>query len=317
MLVSQNSGQTTRFTLPKIWLPRLKFPRLRLPRFLLPDTQRPRQSLAALPIALLLTMPLAMALGLATGMAGRVLQLLGFYEVLAAITLSVTTVALAHVLRWRPRAGALVLALVATLTWLTAHRLTDAWAFRQEQAKLVVEEAHTLAEDFLISGANTPLELVDLGLQAETGAQGVRGALIVEWNSGLLVLRAVGLERRLPPEPLLQALVLAATVAFLTLLIRRALLHLASQPACTTCQRYLRRTQLGHLNVERATALQEAWQQGQRTEPTVETAGPLTAFRETCPAGHTQQPGFALIQVRGRTLGAAEAGLVARLPARP
>ncbi len=264
-------------------------------------------------LGLLLT---ALLLGIATGLAGRVLTILGFYEVLAALVLSVAAVAYAHMLRWRPRAGALVLALAASATWLVAHRLTDAWGFRAEQAQMVLRESHELAEDFLVSGADTPLQLVDLGLNAETGADGVRGALLVEWDSGQLVLRALGLERRLPPLPWLQAVLLSATLAFLTVLIRRALLHLAAEPTCAVCGRYLQRQRLGRVTPEEAARATQAWAHGEPLEPTVSAtlAGP-ELLRETCSAGHTAQPGLALVQYRGHSLGSGGASLVARRPA--
>jgi hypothetical protein len=278
-------------------------------------THRIRQAVKAA-IALPVMLPVALALGVATGLAGRVLNILGFYEVLAALTLSVAAVALAHLLRWQPRGGALVVALLAAATWLTVHRVTDAWGFRAEQAQIVLRESHDLAEDFLVSGADTPLQLVDLGLQAETGADGIRGALLVEWQAGPVVLRALGLERRLPPEPIVQALMFAATLAFMALLIRRALLHLAAEPLCATCGRYLRRERLGRVSAEEAQRLVAAWATGDAAQPELDkaAAGP-EVLRETCGAGHTARPGLALVQFRSRTLGSGAAGLVARLPA--
>ena len=277
-----------------------------------------RQSLSRAAVAWLLMLPLACALGVATGLAGRVFTIFGFYEVLAALTLSVAAVAIAHLLRWRPGAGALVIALSAGSLWLAAHRLTDAWGFRAEQAQAVVRESSELAEDFLVSGADTPLQLVDLGLNAETGADGVRGALLVEWYGGPLMLRALGLERRLPPQPLTQALLLSATLALLTVLLRRALLHLAAEPMCAVCGRYLQRESLGRVAPDEARRLTMAWAQGERVagEVTAQALGP-ELLRETCTAGHSAQPGFALVQRRSRGLGSGGGGLMARLPAQP
>ncbi len=267
-------------------------------------------------VALAAMCVVALVLGVATGLAGRVLTILGFYEVLAALTLSVAAVAVAHGLRWRPRAGALLVALMAAGCWLTAHRLTDAWGFRAEQAQTVLRESHDLAEDFLVSGADTPMQLVDLGLNAETGADGVRGALLVEWRAGPLVLRAIGLERRLPPQPVAQALLLSATLAFLTVLVRRALLHLAAEPACPVCGRYLRRDRWGRVSALEAERLREAWSRNESPEASLTpTADGPELLRETCGAGHTPRPGWSLVQVRRRTLGSGGAALVARLPA--
>ena len=130
------------------------------------------------------------------------------------------------------------------------------------------------------------------------------------------MLRALGLERRLPPQPLVQALLLAATLAFLAILVRRALLHLGAEPTCATCGRYLRRERLGRVTAEDATRLAQAWARGEPVEPQVDAAarGP-DVLRETCSAGHTVRPGWALVHVRSRSLGSGGAGLVARLPA--
>ena len=260
-------------------------------------------------VALLAMLGVAAILGVATGLAGRILTIFGFYEVLAALALSVAAVAIAHLLRWRPQVGALLIALVAGTVWLTVHRLTDAWAFRAEQAQAVLRESHDLAD--------TPLQLVDLGLNAETGADGIRGALLVEWRAGPLMLRAIGLERRLPAQPLVQALLLAATLAFLTVLLRRALLHLASEPRCAVCGRYLRRTRVGRVSADEAQRLAMAWAIGDVPSPEfVASATGPELLRESCSAGHTQREGLALVQYRSRTLGSGGGGLVARLAAR-
>ena len=267
-------------------------------------------------VALALMLPTSLALGVTTGLAGRVVQLLGFYEVLAALVLSVASVAVAHVLRWKPGGGGLALALAVAVTWLAAHRLTDAWGFRAEQAQAVVREAESLAEDFLISGADTPLQLVDLGLRAETGAEGLRGALMVQWRAGPLVLRAVGLERRLPAGTLPQALLAAATVTFLTLLVRRALRHLAAEPQCAACRRFLRRERLGRVAPEIAADLKRLWLAGNAATPLPEPLadGP-EVYREVCSAGHTSRPGYALVQFRRHSLGSGGAAVLARWPA--
>ena len=259
----------------------------------------------------------ATVLGVATGLSGRILTILGYYEVLAALTLSVAAVAIAHALRWRPGAGAWLVALLSAGVWLSAHRVTDAWGFRAEQAQAVLRESHDLAEDFLVSGADTPMQLVDLGLNAETGADGLRGAFLVEWQAGTLVLRAIGLERRLPAQPLVQALLLSATLAFLTVLIRRALSHLASEPTCPVCQRYLRRDRLGRVSGAEADRLCAAWASGESPDPTFSSAatGP-ELLRESCSAGHTPEAGWALVHYRSRSLGSGGAHLVGRRAAR-
>ena len=283
----------------------------------MPQPSRPRAHPGVLTLAVLCALVVcATLLGGATALAARILHILGFYEVLAALTLSVLAVAFAHMLRWRPAAGAWLVALGAALAWLAADRTVGAWAFREEQAKLVVQEAHALAEDFLVSGADTPMGLVDLGFRAETGVDGLRGAWLTEWNAGQLAMRAGGLERRLPPSTWLQAVLMAATVAFLTLVIRRSLQHLGTEPVCPTCDRYLTRTALGRVGPAAVPTVVAAWQEGRRDVPesTVNGAGPVL-YRESCAHGHTTQPGYALVQFRGHTLGAGEAGLVARLTA--
>lgn len=259
---------------------------------------------------------LACVLGVATGLAARVLSIIGFYEVLAALTLSVGAVALAHLTRWRPQSGAWAVALAAGLTWLVVDRTVGAWAFREEQAKLVVQEAHVLAEDFLISGADTPMDLVDVGLRAETGADGLRGAFLADWGAGQLAFRAIGLERRLPPATWLQALWIAGTAALLTLIVGRALHHLAGEPRCATCGRFLARQAMGRTSLRAVDELRGAWSAGERLRPEVAPTAPgPMAYEERCPAGHSTHVGYALVQFRGRTLGAGEGGLVARLNA--
>ena len=256
-----------------------------------------------------------MLLGGFTGAASRVLQVFGLYEVLAALTLSLATVAVCHLLRARPLPT--LGAALPALLWLGAHHLTDAALFRLDQGQAVVREAESLAEDFLVAGADTPLELVDAGLAAETGVAGTQGALIVQLRAGVLVRRALGDARVLPVGLRWHALVLAVHAAFVLLVVRRALLHLRAEPVCAVCDRYLRRVALGQVDAGEVARLAQAWQDGTRTPPQVTAPAQPVAliYEERCPAGHTLEPGFSAVRLRRKGLARSLPGPIASLPA--
>lgn len=270
--------------------------------------------LASLPAAVV-TVGVAMGLGVVTGLAGRVVALVGLYEVLAALVLSIVAVAACHLFRHRPGKLAPLLAILAALAWMAAHRVTDAWAFRSEQAQAVQQEAAHLVDQFVAAGADTPLQLVDAGLQAETGHGGLRGALMVLLKGGVVATRALGQARVLPASLAVHVAVLGLLAGLVAVVIHRALVHLAGEPICATCQRYLRRRQLGHVDADEAARLAEAWSQGQREEPhRLSSAGIALAYEDTCPAGHTQRPGYALVRARRRGLARTAPGPLAALP---
>lgn len=254
-----------------------------------------------------------------TGAAGRVLHLFGLYDVLAALVLSIVAAALAHMTRLRP--GPLVsagLAVFVAVAWLGTHRVVDAALFRLDQAQAVELEAARMTQDFLAAGVDGPLELVDAGLTAETGMPGVRGAAVVLLRAGILVRRALADERMLPTPLWLHALVLACEAAFVAVVVRRALLHLATDPICTVCGRYLRRMPQGAVDADGLALLVQAWARGERPEVVAKAANAAVAAQvveDACPAGHTAKPGFAAVRPRKRGLGRQVPGPLASLPA--
>lgn len=255
-------------------------------------------------LALLFTLLAAVLVGVITGFAGRVVSVLGLYDVVAALALSVVAVALHHVAQRRPGPERFLVASLAALTWLGAHRTTDAWAFRQEQGQAVLEQTDLLAADFIVSGADTPLQLVDAGLAADTGVPGLRGALLVQLKTGVVVHRALGATRVLPAPSWLVALFAACEAAFVTLVVARALGHLRNEPVCATCGRFLRRRALGPLTGQEVARLADAWSRGDRQVPTStsKNATVALAYEDTCPQGHSHLPGYAAIRSRRRTL---------------
>jgi hypothetical protein len=273
--------------------------------------------------AALFTFAAALLIGIVTGFAGRIVHVIGLYEVFAALTISVVAVAMHHALQHRPGPGRFVVAILTTLGWMAAHQWTDAWAFRQEQGQIVAQQTDLLAEDFVVSGADTPLQLVDLGLQADTGIGGVRGALLAQMRAGLVVQRAFGAARVLPLPRWGFALALACQVAFVALVLARALANLAQEPVCATCGRFLRRQKLGSVGCHEVARLAQAWSEGERAMPQLTGAGhnvtatgpgAATIYADTCPSGHSLQPGFAAVRVRGRQLATSAPGPLAALP---
>jgi hypothetical protein len=254
-------------------------------------------------LALVATLMVAALIGVVTGFAGRVLAVLGLYDVVAALALSVAAVTIHHLFGVRPQAGRFLVAALASVTWLAAHRVTDAWAFRQEQGQAVIEQTDLLAADYLVSGAETPLQLVDAGLAADTGASGLRGALLVQVKAGIVVHRAMGVSRVLPAPRWLFGLLAACETAFVTVLIARALLQLQREPVCATCGRLLRRRPLGPVGADELARLAQAWSHGDRDAPVShpQVQAVAMAFEDACPAGHSRQPGYAALSVRSRS----------------
>ncbi len=257
-------------------------------------------------LALFFTLVAAALIGVVTGFAGRVVSILGLYAVVAALALSVVTVAVHHLTQRRPGSSRFLVSILAALTWLGAHRVTDAWAFRQEQGQAVLEQTDLLAADFIVSGAETPLQLVDAGLAADTGVPGLPGALLVQFKAGVVVHRALGATRVLPAPRWLFALFAACEAAFVTLVMARALGHLRGEPVCAACGRFLRRRVLGPLDGQEVARLAEAWSHGQREVPvpgTVNHSSAAVAYEDSCARGHSRLPGYAVLRSRRRTPG--------------
>lgn len=263
----------------------------------------------------LLASAFSVGVGAVTAMAGRSVYVLGLYDVVAALSISIGLVFLAHLTRLRHRAALLGLAVLAALLWLGAQRVVDAWAFRLEQGQEVQAHAAELAPDMIAVHAAAPLDLVDAGLEAETGAPGLRGALRVGLRSGLVVSRAFGVSRILPAPSWLVALSIALEAAFVALMIARALQHLAQEPVCAQCGRFLRRTLMGPIDATEAARLATEWARGERVVPVVaRLPGIAVAYQDACPAGHSAQPGYAILRVRRRSLRRSVPGPLADLP---
>jgi hypothetical protein len=244
-------------------------------------------------------------------------QVVGLYEVAAALLLSVWTVSAHHLWRVVPGGGRFALAGLAAVAWLSCHLWVDAWAFRREQADAVVQEAALLARDFVVAGAGTPIELVDAGLRAETGQDGVRGALLVQAKSGLEIQRALGVTRVWPLPRWAWALARALQAAFVAWVIARSLHHLGTEPRCGLCGSYLRRQALGRVAEAHVDLLRAAWLAGQRETPIPVANGGIWALRDTCPRGHTTLPGFTLVRPRQRRWSMRAPGPLAQLKAEP
>lgn len=159
----------------------------------------------------------------------------GLYEVVAALTLAIAVVAICHALNFAPRIGFAALAVAVAIAWLGAHRVASAYGFRQQQAQAIAQEAELLTEDFLISGAQSPLDLVDAGFMAETGTTGVRAALLIELRAGFVVHRALQATRVVPLPLWAHALALAVEAAFVAFIVRRALGNPLAEPMCPVC----------------------------------------------------------------------------------
>jgi len=258
---------------------------------------------------------LSLLVGAVTAAAGRSVLVLGLYDVVAALSISVGVVAFVHLARWRPGAAATALSILCALLWLGSNRTVDALLFRLEQGQEVARQAPELAPEFIAANAQTPLDLVDAGLAAETGASGLRGALRVSLRVGIVVSRAFGVSRVLPAPPWLVVLSMALEAAFVALIVARALQHLAREPMCAQCGRYLRRRPLGRCAAEEIERLATAWAQDRRVAPRIsDMGGAAIAFEDHCPAGHTAQPGYAILGLRRHGLARQVPGPIADLP---
>jgi hypothetical protein len=143
--------------------------------------------------------------------------------VLAAYAISFAGAFLWHLLAVRSRWLASVAAVVAAATWLVSFKAAEAWLFRREQIEQVAASLPLLAHELAAAHADSAAGLVDAGLAAETGKQGVAGALAVEWKAGVLTFRVPGHERRMPLPPWGRALWLGGEAAFVAVVVRRAL----------------------------------------------------------------------------------------------
>ena len=237
--------------------------------------------------------------GLCCGMAGRVVYLIGLYEVVAGLALGAAAVTLCHLARWRigPMAGPL--AAGAALVWLGFAQAADAWAFRQQQAQWLLDQPLLLAQDLAVAGVDSAMALVDAGLRAETGRDGLLGSWLAQGKPGIVVLRALGDPRVVPAPFSVRGFALGVSAAFVALVVWRALGQLTVAAACPRCGRFLRRRVLARVGDRQATALQQAWQTGDRALPTADGAPTVAVvYEDGCLPGHLALPGLALVGLR-------------------
>jgi len=249
--------------------------------------------------------------GVLTGLAGRVVYLLGLYDLVLALVLGVTGVALWHLQRQLPpRWLRTTLALAVAVVALASSRFADVWAFYGSQLVEMQATPEAIANDLLVAGVDSPQALLDAGLQVETGHHGLRGALLLQIKTGLVMHRVGRLERVLPLAIQWQGFVLAGEIAVVLLLLTRIWGQLALEPRCPTCGRYLRRTPLQSLAEPDVERVAQAWQAGQRLgDPSsapllASPSGPIVAtlLLDQCPIGHLQLPGLAIVRLRRRSL---------------
>lgn len=249
--------------------------------------------------------------GALTGLAGRVVYLLGLYDLVLALTLGVVGVALWHLQRQLPpRWLRTTLGLIVAVVALASSRVADVWAFYGNQLVEMQASPEAIATDLLVAGVDSPQALLDAGLQVETGHSGLRGALLLQIKTGLVIHRVGRLERVLPVALHWQGLVLAGQIAVVLLLLTRTWGQLVMEPRCPVCGSYLRRTPLVPLTEADVERLAAAWRAGVRlgdpaTAPlSPDAGGPnvATLLLDQCPMGHLQLPGLAIVRLRRRSL---------------
>ena len=231
------------------------------------------------------------------GLAGRVMYLLGLGELIVAVALGVLSVARWHLLRtlaprWRLALWSVLLAVLA----VGSARLADIWGLYQSQLNALTSQPEAIATDLVVAGLREPRELLDAGLQVETGRPGLAGAWLLQLKTGLVVHRAGRLERVVPLPAAAQALVLGLQVALVAVVLFRTQEQLRTQRRCQACGRYLRRTVLG--GVADADQALTALQAGQQPRLTPERGAAHLLVQEQCPLGHLRPAGLVLLRPR-------------------
>lgn len=255
--------------------------------------------------------------GIACGSAGRVVYVTALYDVACALALSVALVAVLHLLRWPRHFAVLPLAVVAVLCAQASRHVVDAWALHSEQVRWLTENPDATFEGTTVSGAADARSLVDLGLQADTGQTGLRGAWLAQAKAGWVVWRSGALQRVVPMPLWLQGLLWAVSTAWLTLVVWRALRHLQAEPRCAICGRFARRTEAGRLDAAAAADVATAWGRGERPPlPIAEGPAVAVVYTDSCPVGHSTVAGLSMVSVRRRGWSARIPGPWATLPAR-
>ncbi len=270
-----------------------------------------RSSLAALLAALI-----ASLVGVCTALVGATVGLLGLSEFVAAAILSVSLVALCHVLGLRQPRVLTAIAVVAAVAWLVGHLGAEAWLLRWALIAQAEQGELLLAEEMVVRGAEGASDLVDLELVGRTGHGGFGGALILLYERGITVFSLRTDARVLPVPETVHAVYHAARGALVALLLRRALLHMAVEPTCARCGRALRRRRLGRVGEAERERLIAAWQVGERTTADeYDDRADLVLWEDRCPAGHSASPGLELSRRRRVGLSSAQPGPIARLEA--
>jgi hypothetical protein len=257
----------------------------------------------------------AAVLGAACALAGRIVLVVGLYDVVAALLLGAGAVALLHLLGLQPGRWRWPLAVAMAAVQAAALLSVDAWGAWRDQVRWVEANPEMNAEDLLVAGVDEASALVDLGLQAATGHGGAVGAWLQQWQAGLVVHRGLDDQRVWPLPTPIHAGVLGAEWAFVALLIARSLQNLQNEPRCQRCGAYLQRQVIARLSREAAQQLAERWAAGDLAEPQGDSE-PVAAlvYRDHCAAGHSVRPGLALVALRRRGWSGTSPGPWASIP---
>ncbi|MBI5607482.1 MAG: hypothetical protein HY902_01225 [Deltaproteobacteria bacterium] len=258
----------------------------------------------------------ALGAGIALGLASSHLDLIGLYDVAAALALGTATVAWLHLLQLAPGRASLAVALLVTLVEVTAFEWTAAQSFAREQAEWLAASPELEVQDLAVAGVDTAQELVEAGLKADTGHGGVLGAWLARGKAGIVIQRGGGSLRVVPAPLPVRAAWLGARIAAILLVVWRSLRHLAQQPRCSRCGRYQLRRERLRLTGAQAAELANAWQRGERPEPAGAEQGAVAAlWQDECPVGHSQLPGLAIIGLRQHGWARRTPGPWAQVPA--
>lgn len=272
----------------------------------------PAMRTAALALILFLA---SATFGAGCGFGGRAVLVVGLYESAAGVVLGAAAAMVCHALRLRPAKAAWPVAALAAAAWLCGWQSADAWAFRQEQAQWLLAQPMQMAQDMAVAGADSPLQLVDAGLRAETGRDGWLGAWLAQFKAGVWVVRTAGMQRAVAMPASGHAAWLGLQAAFVALMIQRALRHQAAQPVCLRCGRYLRRRRLAWVAEPEVDRIKAAWQQGNSGtpfQPAPATAARAELLADTCPHRCEGANQLALVGLRGRQFSARIPGELAR-----
>ncbi len=251
---------------------------------------------------MLATLTFALGAGVAFGMASRHFDLIGMYDVAAAVVLGTASVAWLHVLQLVPGRASVLLALLVATVELATFEVTAAQSFAREQAEWITANPEVEVQDLAVAGVDTAQELVEAGFKADTGHDGLLGAWLARGKAGLIVQRGGGSFRVLPAPLPARAAWLGARLAAVLLVVWRSLRHLARQPRCARCGRYQLRREVLRLNGGQAAELANAWQRGERPlAVAAQKAAVAALWHDSCPVGHSRVDGLAIVGLRQHT----------------